>query len=44
MCQLKSEGSFAMVNVAIQNQSLKFVWFNRLLSDSINYQFCGTYL
>ena len=44
MYQPKADGGFAMVNVAVQNQSLKFAWFNRLFSESVNISFWVTYL
>ena len=33
-----------MVNIFVQNLSLKFAWFNRLLSDTVNIQFWSVHL
>ena len=44
LCHPRSQGGLGMVNIVIQNMSLKFVWLNRLLSESVNCQFWGMYL
>ena len=38
------EGGLGMVNVYVQEQSLKFAWFNRMLSDTANVQFWSIHL
>ena len=44
MYQSKKTGGFGLVNVMAKNQSLKFAWFNRLLSESVNFQFWAIHL
>ena len=38
------EGGLGMVNIQIQNKSLKFMWFNRMLSDTANLHFWTLHL
>ena len=38
------QGGLGMINIFIQNKALKFSWFNRLLSDTVNLQFWAIHL
>ena len=44
LSQPTSEGGLGMVNIHIQNRSLKFAWFNRMLSDTTHVQFWSAHL
>ena len=44
MYQSKKTGGFGLVNMIAKSQSLKFAWFNRFLSDSVNIQFWSIHL
>ena len=44
MFQPQHRGGFSMINICIQNDSLKFAWLNRLLSESVNMQFWSVFL
>ena len=39
-----SQGGLGMINISIQNKTLKFSWFNRLFSDTVNIQFWAIHL
>ena len=44
LSQPVNRGGLNMVNILVQNRALKFAWFNRLLSESVNIQFWSVHL